>query len=91
MSPASRHVRELGLEKADDADVWTAAATGGLSFVSKDSDFQERSQLLGPPPKVIWIQRGNCSTDDILVLLHDSQQEITAFLKDPNAAILELT
>jgi predicted nuclease of predicted toxin-antitoxin system len=30
--------------------------------VSKDADFHERSFVLGPPPKVIWIRRRNCST-----------------------------
>ena len=88
--PGSRHVDEVGLERADEGEVWTWAATAGLSIVSKDSDFQERSLLLGPPPKVIWIRRGNCSSEGILSLLRESQQDIIAFLKDPKSAILEL-
>ena len=34
----------------------------GYTIVTKDADFRQRSFLLGPPPKVIWIGLGNCST-----------------------------
>jgi len=76
--PGSRHVREIGLEKSDDEEVWRAAAAAGLCIVSKDSDFQEKSVLSGAPPKILWIQRGNCSTEDILSLLRDRQQDLLA-------------
>lgn len=60
--PDSAHVREVGLERADDDQVWRYAATRGLAIVSKDSDFRQMSFVRGHPPKVIWIRRGNCST-----------------------------
>ena len=50
--PGSRHVRELGLQAADDDAVWRHAAEHGFAIVSKDADFHERSFLLGHPPKV---------------------------------------
>ena len=62
----------------------------GSPSVSKDSDFRETSFLQGPPPKVIWIQRGNRTTDEILRLLDESQTEISTSLKDPKATVLEL-
>jgi hypothetical protein len=46
--------------------VWHYAAEEGFTILSKDADFHERSFLLGHPPKVIWIRRGNCSTDEVL-------------------------
>ena len=60
--PGSTHVREVGLQAADDT-VWRYAAEHGFAIVSRDADFHERSFLLGHPPKVIWIRRGNCSTE----------------------------
>ena len=63
--PDSKHVRDVGLAAANDDDVWRYAAAGGFTIVSKDADFHERSFVLGPPPKVIWIRRGNCSTTEI--------------------------
>lgn len=63
--PGSRHVRDVGLERADDETVWRHALNHGFAIVSKDSDFQERSQLAGSAPRVVWIRRGNCSTTEI--------------------------
>jgi hypothetical protein len=50
--PGSAHVRDLGLQRADDAAVWQIASTRGLIVVTKDSDFRQRSFLLGAPPKI---------------------------------------
>ncbi len=38
--PGSRHVRELGLARASDADVWDYTKGNGFTIASKDSDFQ---------------------------------------------------
>ena len=88
--PDSAHVRERGLATADDDAVWRYAADQGFTIVSKDADFHERSFLLGPPPKVIWIRRGNCSTDEVLALLHDAHAAIVQFEADPEASFLAL-
>ena len=37
--------------------------------MTKDEDFHRLSVLHGPPPKVIWIRLGNCSTDEVIRLL----------------------
>ena len=62
--PESTHVRDVGLSRATDEAVWTYAARHGPVIVSKEAEFQQRSFLLGHPPKVVWIRRGNCSTGD---------------------------
>jgi len=71
--PGSLHVRTIGLHKASDNAVWDYAAEHGLTIVSKDADFRQRSFLEGHPPKVIWIRRGNCRTGDIETLLRHTQ------------------
>ena len=58
--------------------------------MSKDSDFHQRSLVEGFPPKVIWVQRGNCSTTEIEALLRKRSPEIAAFGADRDAAFLEL-
>lgn len=63
--PHSSHVRDIGLGRTDDEAVWQYAAAEGFAIVSKDSDFHQLSFLRGHPPKVVWIRRGNCSTDEI--------------------------
>ena len=59
-------------------------------IVSKDEDFHRFSVLQGPPPKVVWIRLGNCSTDDVAVLLRQRRGEIEAFLAHEDAAFLAL-
>ena len=89
--PGSAHVRDVGLSRATDAAIWNYARNHGLAIVSKDSDFHQVSFVRGPPPKVIWIRRGNCTTADIEALLRTSQTEILAFGAEEEAAFLALS
>ena len=66
--PDSLHVRDIGLERAMDEDIWGFARDNGFVIVSKDSDFHQLSFLFGHPPKVIWTRRGNCSTAAVVSL-----------------------
>ncbi len=84
------HVRNEGLQRADDDTVWAYAIRHGFVIVSKDADFHQRSFVLGHPPKVIWIQRGNCSTDEIAALLRQRHADILAFEQDETASFLAL-
>ena len=77
--PDSIHVRDVGLQAADDENVWNYARDFGLVLVSKDSDFHQRSFLFGHPPKVVWIRRGNCSTSEIEAILRVHSLELLAF------------
>jgi predicted nuclease of predicted toxin-antitoxin system len=84
-------VRQAGLASADDQAVWEYAGRHGLAIVSKDSDFQHRALLYGPPPKVIWVRLGNCSTAQIAILLRARQPDLLAFEVDPTASCLVLS
>ena len=88
--PQSLHVRDVGLESADDTTVWRYATEHERVIISKDSDFQQLSITLGHPPKVIWIRRGNCSTAEIESLLRDHHDDLLAFYRDESGAFLEL-
>jgi predicted nuclease of predicted toxin-antitoxin system len=85
--PSSIHVRDLGLSRADDAAVWEFAKDGGYTIVSKDSDFHLRSFVEGYPPKIVWLQVGNCSTADIEVRLRRNADELTRFYLDSTSAV----
>jgi predicted nuclease of predicted toxin-antitoxin system len=45
--------------------VWESAKQHDFMIVSKDSDFHQRSFVFGFPPKVIWVQLGNCTTTEV--------------------------
>lgn len=85
-----RHVREVGLKAASDTAIWEYAKDNGYTIVSKDSDFQQRSFLLGSPPQVIWIRRGNCSTEMIEQLLRHHYDDIKQFEADTTTTFLIL-
>jgi predicted nuclease of predicted toxin-antitoxin system len=87
--PASSHVRHLGLEQSDDRTLWRYAAVHGYTIVSLDADFAEMAALLGHPPKVIWLRRGNQPTATTERLLRNHADAITAFETDI-AACLEI-
>jgi predicted nuclease of predicted toxin-antitoxin system len=84
------HVRDFQLQTATDHAVWEFAIQHNYSIVSKDSDFHQLALLRGPPPKVIWIRRGNCTTARILRILKAAKRDIEAFLDDPGTAFLTL-
>lgn len=46
--------------------------------------------LLGHPPKVIWIRRGNCSTDKVAAILRDHHAEMLALERDAEGSFLAL-
>jgi len=74
-----------------DEEVWEYARAQGFTIVSKDSDFQQRSLLCGPPPKLVWLRIGNCTRQQIVRLITARQQEIQALNADPGGTILVLT
>lgn len=88
--PGSVHVRDVGLGAAEDGAVWDYAAKQGLIIVSKDADFQQRALLDGFPPKVLWIRLGNCTTAALEALLRRRLDDVRAFERDPDAALLVL-
>ena len=89
--PESAHVRMFGLQTADDESIWNFAIENDFIIVSKDSDFRQRSFLYGPPPRVIWIEQGNCSTQAVETILRQHHEHIQRFHKDSAAAFLILS
>ena len=88
--PDCLHVRDIELKAASDSEIWEYAKYNDSMIVSKDSDFHQRSFVLGYPPKVVWIRRGNCSTRMIEKILRDDVEMITQFAIDNTATFLIL-
>jgi predicted nuclease of predicted toxin-antitoxin system len=88
--PGSTHVRECGLERSSDYELWEYARANGFAIVSKDSDFEQRSLLQSHPPKIIWVRLGNCPTKAIEELLRRYSPVIHTFDLDPIESILVL-
>jgi predicted nuclease of predicted toxin-antitoxin system len=88
--PDSEHVRHLGMTRGSDEDLWDYAKSHGYILVTKDDDFHIRSNLFGPPPKILWIRSGNCSTELVESLLRKNYADIQDFVTNSGSGFLVL-
>ena len=88
--PDSEHVFHLNLDCASDREIREFALEYEFTIVTKDSDFEDLDTLLGFPPKVIWIRRGNCSAKEVERILRDRSISILAHLDDLQLGTLVL-
>ena len=88
--PHSVHVFAAGLDRASDLEIRDYAKQEALIIVTKDADFSDLCVLKGFPPKIIWIRRGNCSTQDLEHLVRRHHHEIEAFEVDLMNGVLTL-
>lgn len=89
--PGTNHIRSLLNVTADDDSIWNYAKNNNFIILTKDNDFNERSQLYGCPPKIVHLVCGNKSTTHILDLLLSRQSEIQSFAEsDAENCILKV-
>jgi len=88
--PLSSHVKFEGMEEDDDLPIWIFARDNGFTMLTKDADFHEIGLLRGYPPKIIWVRRGNCTTQAIEQMLTDNYDLIKDFIEHVDAVCLEL-
>ncbi len=88
--PGSAHVHPCGLGSSDDLAVWEYAKANGFTIVSKDSDFEERSVLLGCPPKIILLRMQNCTSIEVESLLRSAFPLVLRFIQEDEETCLVL-
>jgi predicted nuclease of predicted toxin-antitoxin system len=89
--PGSIHVQSVGLDCASDDQIWEYARLNGFAIVTKDEDHNNLSVLRGSPPKVIWLQLGNCATAQVEAVFRAHFVDIEAFEKDLSTGTLVLS
>jgi predicted nuclease of predicted toxin-antitoxin system len=62
-------IRDLGFSAAPDETVFARARDADAILLTKDRDFAELVNRLGPPPRVIWLTFGNTSTPRLIEIL----------------------
>ncbi len=66
------HFAALGLDRTPDNEAFRAAADANATVLTKDIDFARLVQRHGPPPAVLWLRCGNCTTPRLRELLEQS-------------------
>ena len=89
--PDSSHVQFVSLDCASDDQVWEYARLHGFVIVTKDEDFNNLSVMRGSPPKVIWLQLGNCTTAQVEAALRACIADIRTFKDDTSVGTLVLS
>jgi predicted nuclease of predicted toxin-antitoxin system len=89
--PGSSHVQSARLDCTSDDQVWQYARLNGFAVVTKDEDYNNLSVMRGAPPKVLWLQLGNCSTVQVEAVFRARFADIEAFEKDPAVGTLVLS
>ncbi len=83
----ARHVLELQLDAADDAEIWRHAVSEGRVVVSKDEDF---TYLAGQPTAataLVWVRLPNCRTRALLAAFERALPALISALEAGNRVV----
>lgn len=84
------HVREVGLQKADDQSIWKWAKENHHTIITADADFVTLSRCLGWPPQVIHIKHCDFPFRVIEETFLRNAVRISEFDRDRDAGLLIL-
>ncbi len=71
------HAFDLGFHTKDDAVLWKYAVENSAVILSKDEDFVDCWVLSDRPATLVWIRKGNCSTQNLLAWFEPLWPDIT--------------
>jgi predicted nuclease of predicted toxin-antitoxin system len=74
-------VRDLGLARASDREIFDAARSIAAVVITKDRDFAELVGRLGPPPAIILLACGNTSNDNLRRILAPSLPTVLGWIR----------
>lgn len=80
-------LRDVGLRDAEDPEIFEAAKTQGIIFMTKDSDFADLVDRFGSPPQIIWLACGNTSNARLQEILSTTLPEALELLRSGEALV----
>jgi predicted nuclease of predicted toxin-antitoxin system len=84
------HVVNYDLDESEDIIIWEFAKKNYWVVLTKDTDFHFLLTLYGPPPKVIRLNIGNASNQEIVAVLERHKTLIEMFVRTEKTSLLEL-
>jgi predicted nuclease of predicted toxin-antitoxin system len=85
-----QQVRFAGLENSSDLEIFQFAKLNDFAVVTFDADFIDLNAMHGTPPKIIYLNTGNLTTNNIAELLKSNILKINHYLKSGSDDILEI-
>jgi predicted nuclease of predicted toxin-antitoxin system len=82
-----RAIRDLGLSRAPDKQLFEEARKTGAALLTKDRDFAELVDRLGPPPAIILLTCGNTSTKYLQEILGEQLRAAIALIEGGEALV----
>jgi predicted nuclease of predicted toxin-antitoxin system len=76
-----RHVLDVGLAGATDAEIWEYASHNDCVVISKDEDFLYLANRPRTQARFVWIRFGNCRTKTLLAAIESLWPKVEAGLK----------
>ncbi len=80
-------MREKGMQCMADVDIFQQARDADATILTKDKDFVDLVQRLGPPPRVIRLTMGNTSNDNLQRVLAVTLPDALRLLNDGEAFV----
>ncbi len=85
-----KQVRFVGLENSSDSEIFEYAKNNNFAVVTFDSDFVDLNAMYGTPPKIVYLNTGNLTTNNVSELLTSNILRINHYLNSESDNILEL-
>jgi len=73
------HVKFVGLEDAEDYEIWEYAKHNGCAIITFDADFYEIQTIRGYPPKIVWLRFGNTTRREFMDFFTRNIEKIREF------------
>lgn len=83
-------VQWLKFQETSDRDIFLAAREAEAVVITKDYDFVELLDQLGPPPQLIWIRCGNTTNAQMRHILFQSFPKAISLLQE-GEPLVEIT
>lgn len=84
---------ELGFAATDDAVIFNLARKSPHTIVitTKDIDFVNLVEAKGQPPKILYVNTGNISKNQFLLLFGKSFEAVITLFKEDQQTLIEIT
>jgi predicted nuclease of predicted toxin-antitoxin system len=89
----AKSFKELLFSDVPDVEVYKIAAAGinKIIITTKDVDFSNYQNIVGPPPRILYLNIGNISNKNLKFLIESKFSEILQLFLTTNEPLIEIS